>query len=260
LDSVDLVKLIKKISNRWYIHSVLMIIGGLCGLFYSQLNPPVYESNAVFSVIIDYTQTGALTDIQEDQALAGVGSILLSDQVIAHTVEQLFNETKLEMNQSDFINHSFIDREEFQWTLRYRDPDQNKAEKVIKTWAKTADSIIQEALTHSQASSALLDNLNEMKVCIQKATSDIGQSSCGDSNLESLMNSISEISVQIQNEKVNSLGLFNAMSVSLVNEGNVNPSVVLGQRNLLVFSGIVIGLIVSIVAVTAMIMKRSSSI
>ena len=118
MDGIDIVKLIKKISSRWYIHTVLMIIGGLSGLLFSYLNPPVYESSAVFSVTIDYTQTGALTDIQEDQAMRGVGSILLSDQVIRQTLTQLISEFNLELSQSDFLNNSFMDREEFRWALR----------------------------------------------------------------------------------------------------------------------------------------------
>lgn len=260
MDGIDIVKLIKKISSRWYIHTVLMIIGGLSGLLFSYLNPPVYESSAVFSVTIDYTQTGALTDIQEDQAMRGVGSILLSDQVIRQTLTQLISEFNLELSQSDFLNNSFMDREEFRWTLRYRDPDPNKAELVIKTWAKSADSIIQEALTHSQASSALLDNLYEMKVCFQKSSSGSGQGYCGFNDLEILTSAISEISGRIQIEKVSSLGLFNALSVSLVNEGQISPSLVRGQRNLLVLSGVLIGLILSIVATAVLIMKRSSFI
>ena len=62
------------------ITSVLMIAGGLLGLLVSQVRAPIFESSAVFSVTIDYTQTGALTDIQEDQAMRGVGSVIFSDQ------------------------------------------------------------------------------------------------------------------------------------------------------------------------------------
>lgn len=237
-----------------------MIIGGLSGLLFSHLNPPVYESSAVFSVTIDYTQTGALTDIQEDQAMRGVGSVLLSDQVIRQTLTQLISEFNLELSQSDFLNNSFMDREEFRWTLRYRDPDPNKAKLAIRTWAKSADSIIQEALTHSQASSALLDNLNEVKACFQESTYGSGQGYCGFKDLETLMSSIGEISDRIQSEKVNSFGLFDALSVSLVNEGKVTPSAVRGQCNLLVLSGVLIGLVLSIVASAVLIMKRSSSI
>ena len=233
-----------------------MIIGGLSGLLFSHLNPPVYESSASFSVTIDYTQTGALTDIQEDQAMRGVGSVILSDEVFSQTLGQLESEYNLKINQPEFLDNSFLDREEFRWTLRYRDTNPNNAEAVTKTWAKTANTILQDALTHSLVSSVLLDNLNEMKMCLY----DSGKGYCGFKDLETLTSTISKLSGRIQSEKVDSLGLFSALSVSLVNEGQIYPSLVSGQRNLLVISGALSGLILSIIAAVVKVMKRSSSI
>lgn len=260
MDRIDIIKLVKNISGRWYIHSVLMIIGGLSGLLFSHLNPPVYETFASFSVTIDYTQTGALTDIQEDQAMRGVGSVILSDEVVSQTLGQLESEFNLKINQPEFLANSFLDREEFRWSLRYRDANPNNAEVVTKTWAKTANTIIQDALTHSLVSSALLDNLNEMKTCLHESSCDSGKGYCGFKDLETLTSAISELSGRIQIEKVSSLGLFSALSVSLVNEGQIYPSLVSGQRNQLVMSGALAGLILSIIAAAVIVMKRSSSI
>jgi hypothetical protein len=257
LEKIDLIKIIKKISDRWYFHTSLMIIGGFSGLFFSYLNPPVFESSAVFSVTIDYTQTGVLTDIQEDQAMRGVGSVLSSDQVIMQTLSQLRSEFSQELNQSDFLNNSYLDREEFRWTLRYRDPDPEKAELVVRTWARSANLIIQEALTHSQSSSTLLSNLNDMKICLQKSPYSIGPGYCGFKDLESFLESVGKLSSQIQSEKEKSLGIFDALSVSLVNKGQVSPLAVRGQQNLLVLSGAMIGMVMSIIFTAVKVMKRS---
>jgi hypothetical protein len=258
LESFSITKLIKTISSRWQIHSILMIIGGLIGFSFSYINPPIYESSAAFSVTIDYTQSGSLTDIQEDQAIRGVGSVLSSDKVITQTLDQLKNEFNKEISPSDFLGNSYVDREDFRWTIRYRNPDPNITDLVIKIWAKNADLIIQEALSHSQVSSILLDALNNMKGCLQGTTIGTPEGTCGFDNLDSLMNSITKLSGRIQSEKVSSLGLFNSLLVSLVNGGQNPPIIVLRERNLLVLSGALIGLILGIAASFVSMIKRSS--
>jgi capsular polysaccharide biosynthesis protein len=259
LEKISVTKLLEFISRRWQIHSILMIIGGLIGFSFSYLNPPVFESSASFSVTIDYTQTGSLTDIQEDQAMRGVGSVLSSDLVVTQTLEQLKNEFNLDISLSDFFANSFVDREDFRWTLRYRDTDPNKTALIINTWAKNSDQTIQTALSHSQVSSLLLDSLKKMESCLQNAYIGTPESYCGFNNFDSLINSITALSSLIQNEKVSSLGLFNSLSVSLVNGSQNPPIIVLRERNLLVISGALIGLILSIAASYVRFIKWSSS-
>ena len=72
---------------------------------------------------------------------------------------------------------------------------------------------------------------------------------CGNKDLDSLVNSINEISTQIQAEKAASHGLFHALSVSLVNDGTLSQTAVFGQRNLFVLSGALIGFFLSIMHV-----------
>ena len=146
MSQIDLVKLVKKFSERWMVTSALMITGGLLGLLVSQARAPIFESSAVFSVTIDYTQTGALTDIQEDQAMRGVGSVILSDRVIDNTLSAINKESASGLSRTDFLENSFLDREEFRWTLRYRDPDPKVAEMAVNEWSKSADAVIQEGL------------------------------------------------------------------------------------------------------------------
>ena len=180
--------------------------------------------------------------------MRGVGSVLSSDQVITQTLNQLKNEFKTEIAPSDFIDNSFVDREDFRWTIRYRDPDPTKAALIINVWAKNSHQIIQEALSHSQVSSLLLSSLNKMENCLQGANIGTPEGYCGFNNLDSLINNMTALSSRIQSEKVNSLGLLDSLSVTLVNGGQNPPIIVLRERNLLVISGALIGLILSIAA------------
>lgn len=256
----DIVQIVKTISNRWHILVMLMIAGGVCGSIISRQSEPLYESTAVFSVTIDYTQTGALTDVQEDQVMRGVGSVILADQVISNTLEQIINEGGQNLKKSDFLENSFLDREEFRWTLRYRDPDPERAALIVNSWADNADKVIQDGLSHAAVSDAQLGILNGIKTCFQAMPESNGQRICGYKDLDSLISSMSDISAKIQNEKEASFGLFNSLSVALVNKGESSQSPVIGQRNLLVLSGALAGFFIDILIALAGVIRRRSAI
>ena len=240
--------------------SALMIAGGLLGLLISQVRTPIFESSAVFSVTIDYTQTGALTDIQEDQAMRGVGSVILSDRVIDDTLSAINNKSGVDLSQTDFLENSFLDREEFRWTLRYRDPDPKIAAMAVNSWSKSADAVIQEGLTHSLSSMSLLEELENLKRCLFDLSNENIQTYCGNNDLNSMVNSINEISAQIQAEKAASQGLFHALSVTLVNGGFLSQKAILGQRNLFVLCGAIVGIFLSVIAIVVEEINRRRSI
>jgi len=260
LNQIDIIKMVKKFSERWLLTAALMITGGLTGLLVSLMRPPIYESSAAFSVTIDYTQTGALSDIQEDQAMRGVGSVILSDRAIENALSRMNKESGMVLSQRDFSENSFLDREEFRWTLRYRDTDPKIAEVAVNAWAKSADEMIQEGLAHSLSCKSLLEELENLKTCLYNFPNGNTQINCGKNELESVVKYINEVSEQIQTEKKASLGLFHALSVSLVNGGIASGTAELGQRNLYVLSGALVGLFLSIIKTLVEEINRSKAI
>lgn len=256
----DFVQAVKTLSKHWHILALLMIAGGLCGFLISRQSDPLYESSAVFSVTIDYTQTGALTDVQEDQAMRGVGSVILADQVIFKTLEQINYEGVQNFKKSDFLENSFLDREEFRWTLRFRDPDPVRAAQIVNIWADNADKVIHDGLSHAVASDAQLGILNGLKTCFQTMPESNGLHICGFNDLDSLISAMSDISAKIQNEKEASFGLFNSLSVALVNRGETSQYPVIGQRNLLVVSGALAGFFIGILIALADVIRRRTAI
>jgi hypothetical protein len=111
---------LKFINTHWYWLVIAMIAGGLLGWGATLFKTPVYEADAVFTVGIDYTQTGALTDGEEDQAMRGVGDIIFSDEVVSATLATLKDEG-MNLSRDEFFDDAIFDREEFRWAIRYRD-------------------------------------------------------------------------------------------------------------------------------------------
>ena len=238
--------ILQSITKRWWITALSMVMGGFCALLITRFIPPVYEASASFSVTIDYTRTGALSDVQEDQAMRGIGYVITSDEVI----ESVIDEVRLQ--QSDysriqFDKNSTLDREEFRWTLRYRSSDPALAEKVAIIWADTSNSVIQEGLIHAQIVDSVTEVLWGLETCLKRSTGQFGTVDlCGYSGSQDLVHEIAQLSQLIHEEKTQTRGLFTPLTVHMVQQPRYPDSPVRYQENLLTTAGIVAGLILSI--------------
>ena len=241
---IDLLMLIKYISSFWLALSALMIAGGLAGFLFSYVQAPMYESSASFGVTIDYTQTGALTDVQEDQAMRGVGSIFLSDALIEETVSRINRDSSITMNEDDFRDNTFVDRGDFRWTIRTRDVDPQRAFQIVSIWTAAAQESFEAALTHAQTAESYLGILSDLQGCLQQAAPQLPGGYCGLDSSDELLQEITNVSKKIQAEKNASQGLLYALSVVLVNDAEQPVMPVRYQTNLLVAAGAIIGLLI----------------
>ena len=238
--------ILQSITKRWWVTAICMVMGGFCALLLTRFIRPVYEASASFSVTIDYTRTGVLSDVQEDQAMRGIGYVITSDEVIESVIEEV------KLQQSDysriqFEKESTLDREEFRWTLRYRSSDPVLAEKVAIIWADTSNSIIQEGLIHAQIVDSVTEVLWGLEDCLKRSTGQFGIADlCGFYGLQDLVNEIVQLSQLIHEEKTQTRGLFAPLTVHMVQQPRHPDSPVQHQKNLLTTAGILAGLILSI--------------
>ena len=242
----DLLDLIREMASGWLMLFILMILGGIGGLLVSHLRPAVYESNAAFGVTIDYTQTGALSDVQEDQAMRGVGSVLLSDALIEETLQQLGDQGGPDLNEGKFRSNAFADRGDFRWVIRYLDSDPDRAFRVANQWADSAQALIDEDLAHAQTAESYLRMLDDLQGCLQSGRASVPMNFCGFGGMDSLLNEIARLSGKIQHEKQLSQGLFYALSVNLVEDGELPRSPVRHQTAVLVLAGALCGFLIGI--------------
>ena len=59
------------------------------GLLVSNAIPVTYQSISPITVTIDYARTGTLSDVQEDQVMRGIGSVIESSDVITALKEEI---------------------------------------------------------------------------------------------------------------------------------------------------------------------------
>ena len=172
--SVSLAEWVASVSTRWYVLTALMIIGGLVGLLLAGTFQPLYESSATFSVTIDYTRTGALSDIQEDQAMRGVGSVIFSDTVIQSVFAELDNLNRT-ISPRIFYERASLDRTDFRWTLRFRAENPRAAQQAVGIWADHAERVISTGLEHALALDSYYLVLDGYTYCLQRTPAEGGE-------------------------------------------------------------------------------------
>lgn len=241
MEYLNLNKTLIFIAQRWYGLVVGMLAGGLLAFGLSYFIPPLYESHAVFSVTIDYTQTGMLTDVEEDQAMRGVGSVIFSDETTTATLQELA-QTGLNLSKDEFYDDAVFDREEFRWAIRYRDPDPQNAFQVVGAWSGQADAFLQDSLEHARVAAAYQRQLNGLVECLQRTAQEEASSNfCSPQKSDQLITEIQRYSKLISAELAQSRALFSAVAVELVKHAYVPSQPVRAQKNVLVLNGAFIG-------------------
>ncbi len=244
---MNILEYLKYAGSHWYLLVIVMIIGGLAGLGATTFLPEVYESNAAFNVTIDYTQTGMLSDVEEDQAMRGVGDIIFSDEITNETLAAL-EEQGMQLTKDEFYDNAIFDREEFRWAIRYRDADPQIAYTVVETWGREADRVLQDSLEHARLASSYQGVLTGLESCLQRTTgAGSGVEDCSLENIDNILMEIEQISALIKTEKELSKGLLPALSIQMLEEAKVPSRPMRYQVNVLVLNGALIGLLVMLV-------------
>lgn len=251
----ELLDLIKKISEKWYVLTFLLFIGGAAGLAVSFFKPPIFQSSASFSVIIDYTQTGALSDVQEDQAMRGVGYLLLSDHVIDETLASIKASYDTVIERERFLENASIDRGDFNWTIRYRGQKPEDVYRIVDTWASSSLQNFENALIHANTAQSYLTILNRLINSYQLTSEETDNRSDDPSNLKRL-EEIVDLSQKISEEKELAKGLFFALSIHMTNDATLADTPIRNQTNLFVISGALAGIFTGLFILLVRIFKE----
>ena len=129
-----------RLIDFWWVVALATFIGGLFGFIFFQLNPPIYEATATYTVTIDL-ETFPIQDFpqdmlqyNEDMALNTTKSILLSPEVRQQVVTSV-NEQGISLTPEELVKNYTIERKHDIWELRYRSENPQDAQTIANTWA-----------------------------------------------------------------------------------------------------------------------------
>lgn len=247
-----------KVIHLWWVLALLMIVGGMCGVWVSRLHKPVYESKAVITSVLDYSQIGQIDDTDEDQIYVAIGQIIGSSAVENEVVAQVKTE-KLDLTEVQVLNSLALDRQDNRWVLHVRLTNPQLAQKVNQYWVDDAIKALEVMKSDAVLGYASQQYINSLVTCFQQSVvSESGSAICNNQNMTQLQTEIKQV-FDDPNSKLTSASLLLLhTSFELTNAPDLPTSPVLLAQNISALAGIVIALIVGLVILSIDFSKFSS--
>lgn len=236
-------KSFERFLHYWWWLFICILTGGLLGLIGHVLKEPVYQASTSLSISIDYTRTGFMTDIEEDQIFGVVGDVIGSDAVLQLVVEQA-TQTGQPLTLTELKDTSFQERKAYEWVMHVRDRDAEVSANLANWWAQAAYQGLNRALEEALLAANLQEQMDGLVSCLdQTVATQPDQAICQLTEPE-LRAEIKQTGDQIQQARLISQGIDPALLFSppQMVSTPVHPAVF--QQGALVLVGALLGLIV----------------
>jgi uncharacterized protein involved in exopolysaccharide biosynthesis len=233
--------------SYWRMVVFLTIIGGLCGLVFHRLQPPLYDATAVFTIGIDFKNVGReLTQYEEDLAVGAAGGLILSTDVVEKVVAQAGAE-QIQIDSTELRHMSNLERRQAFWELRVRNSDPQTAASLANIWSALAIVELQQARQHAWQAYRIHDELVVLKQCLQATgLAPAPDASCEQMSAQQLEQAIAEKELELNSELQAARGLLPALIFDLSQEAQPSDKPVAYALNLLVLSGAFIGFVIGV--------------
>ncbi|NPV77217.1 MAG: hypothetical protein HPY59_12700 [Anaerolineae bacterium] len=236
----------KRSIRDWWILVLAALIGAGVGWIIFHYRTPVYQAVGVLSVGIDFTRTGSLTDIEEDQVLGIAGDVLASPAVISSVLQKAEVE-QIPLDEETFWKFASTDRRQNQWVLTIRHTDARTAAVLAELWTREGYAQLMTAIAHAENASHLQRYLDSLESCLQRATV-FGPVSgyCDLENLEGLLEELSDTGKKAAEEKISSQGILPGTTVLLASLPEMPDQPIVFRRGELMLVGSLAGFLLGV--------------
>ncbi len=233
----------------WWLLALISLAGAAVGFLIFQLKPPLYESRAIISVGIDFTQTGYLTDIEEDQMIGMVGDVISSPEVI-NSVETIARSENLIGDDEAVRDYLQLERWGFRWATRAQHSDPQTTAKLSDLWAQIAMDTLEESYEHSIIAEGISRYILSLESCLQYLVVDEPvHGLCSMDDLDELQTEFGIAAEELKVEMLKAKGISPATQLAISENASIPEKPVRYDQNLLVFSGAIIGFIFGILII-----------
>jgi len=230
-------------ARKWWLLAGLMLIGALAGLAFSLLQPPVYEAVVSFSLGIDFTRTGVMTQYEQDLALGMAGNQIRSTG-LARQVAEDARAAGIEITAKELIDSSTIERKHYIWNLRVQHTDPQAAAFLANAWAERAMDWLEEAHRHAENLESLQAYSRSLESCLaQFAAAEPASRLCNPANLDELQQELALVRAAMETEQAASRNIIPALLFEDTLLAEVPSQPRLYNRIPLMLAGAFIGLI-----------------
>jgi hypothetical protein len=241
--------------RNWWVIVIFIVAGGLLGWLANLANLPLYEAKAQFSISIDFVSTGPLSQYEEDLAINTAGNLFVSTEVLQHVVDQA-NQEGIKTSLADFQKQITFERQFSMWTLRVRDPNPLKAERLATIWSEFGESVLNQGYQHAIQADYLERYIQFQEYCIKNlGAREPSQELCNNAIFTEVQANLRDAGTALYNERQASRGLFSGLTLGPFNPVEVSSMPVAFDRNQYVFLGSLLGFLFAIVWIELVIPK-----
>jgi uncharacterized protein involved in exopolysaccharide biosynthesis len=245
VEELSLIDSFYRLYRRWWWIALLAILGGSLGWAFQRIQPPVYETKAVFSVQIDFTQTGPLNEFEQDYAI-GIPKLLMLSPAVTDQVYAQAHQAGISADELEYGRRVFIERRQYIQELRVWNEDPEKAALIANLWLQVGLETVRQAQEHAWRAQALWSYLRGLEGCGEEATR---SELCAQTSPEEIRGEIEQVLGEIEQETQASRGILPALMVDLVQPAEVPGEPRAYRTNILVLSGTLVGLLLGVLVV-----------
>ena len=233
--------------KRWWLVALLTFVGGSLGWLYHRFQSPLYEARAAMIAQIDFTQTGELTELEQDQAIGAVIALMTSPPVLDQVLQQA-QALGLPVESFTYGKNAFLERRRSVLEMQVRDPDPKLAASLANLWADTAYAVLSESYKHALKAQSLRSDINGLVTCLQapEGASPPGIL-CEAGTPEEIQSRIQTAQTSLNSETLASNALLPAMLFDLSKRADIPLTPVAYRANLFVLGGALIGFVLGVI-------------
>jgi hypothetical protein len=226
--------------NNWWMVALLIVVGGLTGMIFHSLRQPVFETKAVFTIHLDFTQTGVLTEFEQDYAINTAKNILHSSSVI-EKVEAELASRNIPHEAAVYGKNVFVERKQPLIEIIVRNQDPHTAALVANIWAEQAFIELKEAFSHALQAKSIRLYLAALESCGLGEGSEAGPGICDYHTFEEIKGEIEAANHRLQEEVALSRGVIPALVFDHLHTAAVPGAPIAFGRNMLILGGALVG-------------------
>lgn len=234
-----------RLIRRWWLIALLIVLGGCLGWFIHLARPPLYETAATFSVVVNFSETYPLDEREQDQAV-GVFKALLTSTPVVEKVQAEAQARGIPPEALVLNRRVFTERRQSQIDLIVRHEDPQIAAEIANLWAEQAYEIIVEAYSHALKAQSLGQYQAGLAHCLQ-IENPPPESLCAAESLDALEQRIQEVDAERQAELLSSQALLPILVFEFSQYAPVPSESVAYRAIILLLAGTLIGFVCGIV-------------
>ena len=235
----------------WWLLATAIVVGALAALAVNAFLPTVYETGFSILTSIDFTNSGEMTQFDEDLAMESVGQILSSPDLYAHIAAQAAKEG-LAIDPAALKSAATVERRLGTWRVRLRGSDARKIEALARIWLSLGTADLTAAHTHALTADGLLRKQLSLEACLAQSAAALPSSGgCAPSGVKDLQAELASAALLISQERIAARALSSAVVFDVFPQEVAPAAAVEFKRGQMAAAGGLIGFVLGIWALQA---------